>query len=165
VARLAGAVACALPALGQACACGCGVFDVATAAMFPTRPGAMAFLEQDFMDQNTNWSGRSSARAADNADKRIRTGFWTAGLQYMINRAWTAELDVPYWQRRFVTMAADGGSVAFMHGRCIATRAAINSWRAHCSESTSACASDGERTCQQRDSRRAGAPGGRRGSA
>lgn len=73
------------------------------------------FLEQDFMDQDRNWSGTSGAPAQDNNDKRIRTNFWTVGAQYMFSRAWSAELDVPYWQRRFVTTGADGGPAAFTH--------------------------------------------------
>jgi hypothetical protein len=108
--RILWVAACAAPGLAQACACGCGVFDVATSAMFPTHSGAFVFLEQDYMDQDTNWSGTSSAPAANNPDKDIRTNFWTAGLQYMFNRSWTAEVDVPYWQRHFVT--ADAGTLA-----------------------------------------------------
>lgn len=83
--------------------------------MFPTGGGVTMFLEQDFMNQDRNWSGTSSAPAQDNNDKRIRTNFWTLGGQYMFNRAWSMQVEVPYWQRRFVT--ADGGSVgAFTHG-------------------------------------------------
>jgi hypothetical protein len=112
---LAGVLAFVVPGAAFGCACGCGVFDVATSAMFPEHAGGMVFLEQDFMDQNQNWSGTSSAPAADNADKRIRTNFWTAGVQYSFNRAWTAELDVPYWDRLFVTQDDSGGIGSYHH--------------------------------------------------
>ena len=53
------------PGFALACACGCGIFDVGTASMFPTQQGGMVWAEYDFMDQNKNWSGRSSGcRAA-----------------------------------------------------------------------------------------------------
>ena len=39
-----------------ACACGCGVFDVGTSAMFPTGRGGEIYEEYDFMDQTQNWS-------------------------------------------------------------------------------------------------------------
>ena len=35
-----------------ACACGCGVFDVGTASMYPLATGGMIFLESDALDQN-----------------------------------------------------------------------------------------------------------------
>jgi hypothetical protein len=100
--------------LTYACACGCGIFDVSTAAMFPTGGGVTMFVEQDFMNQHRNWSGTSSAPAQENADKRIRTNFWTVGGQYMFNRSWSLQVEVPYWQRRFVT-ADDGAVGAFTH--------------------------------------------------
>lgn len=112
---LAGIFACVAPVAAFGCACGCGVFDVATSAMFPEHPGGMVFLEQDFMDQNQNWSGTSSAPAADNPDQRIRTSFWTAGAQYSFNRSWTAELDVPYWDRLFQTQQASGDIGSYRH--------------------------------------------------
>ena len=69
------------------------------------------------MDQNQNWSGTASAPAADNPDKRIRTNFWTAGAQYSFNRSWTAELDVPYWERLFANAAGRAArSAATRHG-------------------------------------------------
>jgi hypothetical protein len=109
------AVAAAAPGASYACACGCGIFDVATSAMFPGHSGPVLFLEQDFMDQSENWSGRSPAPAADNQDKRIRTNFWTVGLQYMFNRSWTLETDLPYWQRQFVTTDESGATQRFEH--------------------------------------------------
>jgi hypothetical protein len=86
-----------------ACACGCGVFEVGTSAMFPNGSGGTASFEYDFMDQNRNWHGNSSAPSADNTDKRIRTDFYTAGAQYMFNRDWGVDVKVPYWNRGFDT--------------------------------------------------------------
>jgi hypothetical protein len=103
------------PVASFACACGCGVFDVGTASMYPQHSGAMAFLEYDFMDQNRNWSGTSPAPAADNPDKRIRTDFFTAGLQYQLNRSWGVEIEVPYWSRYFKTTDDSGNLVDPSH--------------------------------------------------
>src|SRR5271154_94625 len=75
------------PSVGWACACGCGVFDVGTSSMFPEGQGGMVFLEYDYQDQNQNWHGTSSAPAANNDDKEIRTHFVTLGLQYMFDRS------------------------------------------------------------------------------
>ena len=73
------------PSVVHACACGCGVFDVATSSMFPNGQGGMAFLQYDYQDQNRNWSGTSQAPGANNDDKEIETHFATLGLQYMFN--------------------------------------------------------------------------------
>ncbi|HZQ47807.1 MAG TPA: hypothetical protein VFC07_12385 [Verrucomicrobiae bacterium] len=89
------------PSVGWACACGCGVFDVGTSSMFPTGPGPMPFLDYDYQDQNRNWSGTSQAPAANNDDKEIKTDFVTFGLQYMFNRSWGAQIEVPYDFRTF----------------------------------------------------------------
>ena len=94
-----------VPGAAWACACGCGVFDVATSSMLPQGPGGMAFLNYDYQDQNQNWSGSSSAPADNNDDKKIETHFLTLGLQYMFNRSWGAQIEVPYWNRTFVTAA------------------------------------------------------------
>jgi hypothetical protein len=83
------------------CACGCGVFEVGTGTMLPRGVGGRVWLELDFQDQNKNWSGTSSAPAADNDDKKLRTYFLTAGFQYMFSRAWGAEAEVPYVWRHF----------------------------------------------------------------
>ncbi len=105
-----------LPELARACACGCGVFEVGSASMFPTQSGGMFSLEYDFMDQNLNWSGSASAPASDNADKQIRTSFVTASAQYMVTRSWGAAVEVPYWNRLFKTTNDDGNVVDFTHG-------------------------------------------------
>jgi hypothetical protein len=91
------------PSLAFACACGCGVFEVGTGTMMPTGPGGTVWLEYDFMNQSQNWSGTSRAPSANNPDKQIRTDFLTAGMQYMFNRQWGVEAEVPYWDRHFKT--------------------------------------------------------------
>src|SRR5208283_775502 len=84
------------PGVVHACACGCGVFDVATSSMLPNSTGGMAWLQYDYQDQNRNWNGTSEAPAINNGDKEIETHFITAGLQYMFNNSWGLKVEVPY---------------------------------------------------------------------
>jgi hypothetical protein len=86
---------------GWACACGCGVFDVSGSAMLPNGPGGMAFVAYDFVDQDQNWHESSDAPAADNDNKRIESQFTAVGLQYMFNRRWGVEAELPYTFRTF----------------------------------------------------------------
>ena len=108
---LAGSVATlsAQPATAFGCACGCGVFDVGTASMFPTHSGVLAFVEYDGIDQDRNWSGTSRAPAADNDDKHIKTDVLNVGVQYQINRAWGVAIELPYWHRSVTTTDVDTG--------------------------------------------------------
>ena len=89
------------PTLVQACACGCGVFDVGTSAMFPSGEGGIAFVKYNYQDQNRNWRGSSPAPAATNDDKEIQTQFVAFGLQYMLNPSWGVQAELPYGFRRF----------------------------------------------------------------
>jgi hypothetical protein len=113
VGRLMGAAALTAallaPRSAWACACGCGVFDVATSSMLPQGQGGMLYLQYDYQDQTKNWSGFSQAPAADNDDKDIRTSFFTAGLQYMFNRSWGVHIEVPYDSRSFTTTGGPTG--------------------------------------------------------
>lgn len=102
-------IACAAPGLAAACACGCGVFDVGTAAMVLTHPGGMLYLEDDYQDQDQNWVGAHAAPAANNADKEIETHFGGLGFDYNFNRDWGMSLKVPYW---FRTLRTDIGTAA-----------------------------------------------------
>ena len=100
------------PSIVHACACGCGVFDVATSSMFPTvGDNGMAFLQYDYQDQNRNWSGTSQAPAANNDDKELTTDFATLGVQYMFNSSWGAQIEVPYDYRSFKTDIGGGDIV------------------------------------------------------
>jgi hypothetical protein len=98
------------PDAARACACGCGVFDVATSSMFPEGAGGMAFLESDFQDQNRNWHANSEAPAANNGDKQIRTWFFTPGVQYMFDRSWGVQVEAPYDNRLFKTLGGANGN-------------------------------------------------------
>jgi len=89
------------PGAAWACACGCGVFDVATSSMLPSGEGGMAWLQYDYQDQNRNWNGTSQASAANNGDKEIETHFVTAGFQYLFNRSWGVQVEAPYDARYF----------------------------------------------------------------
>jgi len=95
------------PGVVHACACGCGVFDVATSSMLPNGPGGMAFVQYDYQDQNHNWNGTSQAPGANNGDKEIETHFVTAGFQYMFNTSWGLQVEVPYDYRTFKTVTAN----------------------------------------------------------
>jgi hypothetical protein len=99
------------PGAAWGCACGCGVFDVATQSMLPNGPGGMIFAEYDYMDQNMNWSNAKPAPAANNGDKEIITDFTTLGLQYMFNRTWGVQVELPYDFRHYEATA--GGSTSW----------------------------------------------------
>ncbi len=99
------------PSMAHACACGCGVFDVATESMLPQGPGWLLYMEYDYMDQNMNWSDGRPAPAANNGDADIRTDFTTYGLQYFFNRDWGVQLEVPYDFRHYAATA--GGSTGW----------------------------------------------------
>jgi hypothetical protein len=103
--------------LSLACACGCGIFDIGTSSMYANHAGGMVFAEFDYLDQSHNRSGTSSAPAADNEDKEIRSSFWTLGGQYQFNRSWGLTVQVPYWHRYFQTTDEDSGElVSSTHG-------------------------------------------------
>src|ERR1700693_2172476 len=98
------------PGICRACACGCGIFEVGTSSMFPAGAGGSAYFQYDFQDQNVNWSGNSPAPAANNPDKDLRTSFFDFGLQYMFNRSWGVQADVPLADRFFKTTGGVSGS-------------------------------------------------------
>jgi len=97
-----------VPTLARACACGCGIFDVGTSYMLPTGPGGTVWDQYDYQDQNHNWHGSSEAPSSDNDDKEIRTHFSTLGFQYMFNRSWGVEAEIPYAFRYFRGTLDDG---------------------------------------------------------
>src|SRR5208282_363784 len=89
------------PGLVWACACGCGVFEVATPSLLPMGAGAMSWIEYDFMNQYINWHATTPASGFYNNDKKLATNFVTVGGQYMFDRSWGAMLEVPYWERNY----------------------------------------------------------------
>jgi hypothetical protein len=113
---ISAAAICLTPKIDYACACGCGVFDVGSSAMMPMGAGGMYYLEYDYGDQNRNWSGTSKRPAENNGDKEIKTSFYKLGAQYMFNRKWGVEGEVPYSSRRFKTTDPDTSDiVSFDH--------------------------------------------------
>ena len=102
--------AASLPSLAQACACGCGVFDLGANTAFPNMAdsGWSIWARYNQMDQNRNWVGSSRADASLNADKDIKTSFYTFGAQYMVNHDWGVMVEMPVFDRSFTT-TGDGG--------------------------------------------------------
>jgi hypothetical protein len=93
-----------------ACACGCGIFEVGTSSMLPIGTGGTVYLEYDYQDQCINWNGHSRAPAADNPDKKIETSFYTPGIQYMFNRSWGIQAELPIDHRFFETTGGATGN-------------------------------------------------------
>jgi hypothetical protein len=111
--RLLAVAACLLgltPSLSWACACGCGVFEVGTASLYPHASGGTFWLEYDFLDQYINWHEAHQAPKSDNGDKALRTHFFTLGAQYMFNRTWGVMAELPYTDRYFKT-TTDAGAI------------------------------------------------------
>jgi hypothetical protein len=80
--------------------------------MFPSGQGGMTFLQYAYQDQNRNWNGTSQAPGANNDDKEIQTHFVTLGLQYMFNRDWGIQVELPYDFRYFKTKDETGDIVS-----------------------------------------------------
>jgi hypothetical protein len=100
-----------IPSISFACACGCGIFDVGTNSMFPSGSGATVFTEYDFMDQTHHWSKNGNASDDDNPDKQLRSSFINLGGQYMFNRSWGLQVELPYDHRYFRTTDDDTGDI------------------------------------------------------
>jgi hypothetical protein len=97
----------------QACACGCGIFDVGTSLMLPNSTGGMVYLEYDTMNQNKNWHAANAAPADGNPDKDIKTSYVTLGGQYFFNRNYGVQIDVPLVVRHYESVDDDGNFGAF----------------------------------------------------
>jgi hypothetical protein len=80
--------------------------------MFPSGAGGMTYLQYAYQDQNRNWSGTSQAPAANNDDKEIETHFLTVGAQYLFNRSWGVQAEIPYDFRYFRTKDDNGNIVS-----------------------------------------------------
>jgi hypothetical protein len=93
------------PSAARACACGCGVFDVGGDTMVAGGAGREVFIEYDYLDQTTNWSGAARAPAANNTDKEIKSNFLVVGGQVMINPDWSLMGELPVTNRAFHTTA------------------------------------------------------------
>ena len=99
----------------NACACGCGVFDVGTESLFPEGTGDTLYAQTSYMDQVQNFSGTSKAPGDDNDDKRIRSDFLDVGWQHMFNRDWGMMVQVPLTDRLFNTDVGGGHIDTFRH--------------------------------------------------
>jgi hypothetical protein len=99
------------PAAAWACACGCGIFDVGASTYMASSSdsGWSAYLMYTHMDQNHNRQGNSSAPAAENHDKDLKTSFYFVGAQYLINRNWGLMFELPVYDRSLTT--TDDGTV------------------------------------------------------
>lgn len=97
------------PALALACACGCGIYEVGTSSTLPSGVGSEAFVDYDYQDQTTDWSGSSEAPGADNPDKNIRTSFLTFGYEQMYSSSWGLRVELPYEARHFETTGGATG--------------------------------------------------------
>lgn len=78
--------------------------------MFPQGQGGMFYVNYDFQNQNRNWSGSSRAPAQNNGDKDLQTQFITTGVEYMFNRNWGFDLEVPYDIRYFKGTGGPSGN-------------------------------------------------------
>jgi hypothetical protein len=105
-----GAALALAPSLALACACGCGIYEVGTSSTLPTGMGAETYIDYDYQDQTTDWSGSSEAPGADNPDKNIRTSFLTFGYEQMYTNSWGLRLELPYEVRHFVTTGGATGT-------------------------------------------------------
>ena len=70
-----------IPAQALACACGCAVFDVGSSALLPKEGdhGGIVYLEWDYSNQNTNWSGTSKAPAINDPTRTFLPIGWSLG--------------------------------------------------------------------------------------
>jgi hypothetical protein len=81
----------------------------------PTSSGIRMTLLYDYMDQRTNWSDWRTAASNLNSDRELRTNFYTLGLQYMANREWGVMIEIPVWDRYFVTTDETGITASAYH--------------------------------------------------
>ncbi|MGD0189554.1 MAG: hypothetical protein ABSD74_02315 [Rhizomicrobium sp.] len=103
------------PQAADACACGCGIFDVGAnvlAGMPTEADGSVSvWFRYSYMNQNQNWEGNAKAPASDNGDKEINTSFYTVGGEYRISSDWTVMAELPVYDRSLTTTDDGQGSV------------------------------------------------------
>lgn len=97
-----------------ACACGCGVLNVATSSLIPNCEGGTAFLQYDHMSQSRNWNKHKKSNG-HNHDHEIETQTVTAGAQYMFNRKFGAAIRMPYVTRYVENQPHHGGTTYTRH--------------------------------------------------
>lgn len=62
-----------------------------------------------------NWSNSHQVSPDLNSDKLISTGFYTVGLQYMVNREWGMMISAPAWDRYRQSLNDDGNPFSVHH--------------------------------------------------
>lgn len=100
-----------------ACACGCNMFSVGSPSFLdPTNAqgGLSIWFRYNFVNQNQNYEGSSRAPRSDNADKQIKSNFFTFGAQYAIDHDWAVLAELPVYGRAFKT--TDDGTYASPDG-------------------------------------------------
>jgi hypothetical protein len=60
-------------------------------------------LQYSFMNQNLDQSGSALTNPGYNPDKQIETSFYTVDIAHQFNHRWGVAVEIPYWQRYFVT--------------------------------------------------------------
>lgn len=84
----------------RACACSLdNGFEIGGPANTPIGPGGMVWTEYDFISQSQNWSGTSSAPAANNHHKLNQTNWIIPGFQYFFNNQWGVAATLPFGNR------------------------------------------------------------------
>ncbi len=91
-----------LPA--QACACGCGMFDVGMPGLgLPNAAGGSINVQDTVLNQNSAMQGSGRIPLSQSPDQKIQTNFINLNGQYTFNHAWGIMAMLPYWQRSFDT--------------------------------------------------------------
>jgi hypothetical protein len=97
------------PASAMACACGCGIFDAGVSGITPqdSDTGLSVFARYSTVNQDTNREQGHRASPDDNSDKRIKTDFYTVGINYVISHKWMIMAQLPVYHRQFTTTGSD----------------------------------------------------------
>ncbi len=98
-------IACSVQSLpAQACACGCGMFDVGMPGLgLPNATGGSINIQDTFLSQDRAMQGSSKIPLSQSPDQKIQTNFLNLNAQYTFNHEWGIMTMVPYWQRSFYT--------------------------------------------------------------
>ncbi|MDE2624883.1 MAG: hypothetical protein KGM40_05635 [Betaproteobacteria bacterium] len=102
-----------LPAVAQACACGCGMFDIGLPGLgLPGGGSGGSFnLQATRLVQDEARSGTNRIPMDQSPDQKIQTDFLNANFQYNFNHDWGVMAMVPYWQRSFYTNTSFGSGM------------------------------------------------------
>ena len=124
---LASAVVSAVPLPTLACAaCGCSVGTEWAGAGYSTGTGWRVDLRYDYVDQSQLRLGSNAvdkhSYVPDDPDQEIQQGtltrYYTASVDYSINRDWGVNVQLPYIDREHETIDAAGNqqSTSHLHG-------------------------------------------------